>query len=212
MLPDAIIIIGIRLQNFARARLSNDDDKVEAFALDRSDESKKQPGFISAQLHRGIGGANVFVNYAVFELLDGQSVLGISLIAGRLVVGGLIDRIFAPRVMMVVLFITAIGFVAMHQATTPLAYVLAAAGIGLALGAEMDFLAFLVSRYYTRSAFGTLFAFLFSGYALGASFGPLVFAWLNATLGSYQPGLAIFAALTALLALSTLLLPRYGRS
>lgn len=31
---------------------------------------KRQPGFISAQLHQGIGGANVFVNYAIFESLD----------------------------------------------------------------------------------------------------------------------------------------------
>jgi hypothetical protein len=29
--------------------------------------SKKQPGFISAQLHRGITGSSVFVAYVVFE-------------------------------------------------------------------------------------------------------------------------------------------------
>ena len=28
---------------------------------------KRQPGFISAQLHRGIGGSCVFMNYAVWE-------------------------------------------------------------------------------------------------------------------------------------------------
>jgi quinol monooxygenase YgiN len=28
---------------------------------------KSRPGFISAQLHRGIGGSGVFVNYAVWE-------------------------------------------------------------------------------------------------------------------------------------------------
>jgi quinol monooxygenase YgiN len=28
---------------------------------------KSQPGFISAQLHRGIGGSGVFVNYAAWE-------------------------------------------------------------------------------------------------------------------------------------------------
>ncbi|MEW6533030.1 MAG: antibiotic biosynthesis monooxygenase family protein [Thermodesulfobacteriota bacterium] len=28
---------------------------------------KKQPGFISTQLHRGIGGSCVFLNYAVWE-------------------------------------------------------------------------------------------------------------------------------------------------
>jgi heme-degrading monooxygenase HmoA len=28
---------------------------------------KRQPGYISAQLHRGIGGSSVFVNYAIWE-------------------------------------------------------------------------------------------------------------------------------------------------
>ena len=28
---------------------------------------KQQPGFISTQLHRGIAGSNVFINYTVFE-------------------------------------------------------------------------------------------------------------------------------------------------
>jgi len=31
---------------------------------------KQQPGFISAQLHRGLGDSNVFLNYAVWESLD----------------------------------------------------------------------------------------------------------------------------------------------
>jgi MFS family permease len=140
-----------------------------------------------------------------------QSVLGISLIVGRIVVGGLIDRIFAPRVMLAVLCITTGGFVSMHYANTPAAYVLSAAGIGLAIGAEMDFLGFLVSRYYPRAAFATLFAVLFAIHSLGAAFGPLLIGWLAATLGSYQPGLLILAALTLLLALSTLLLPRYAQ-
>ena len=28
---------------------------------------KRQPGYISTQLHKGIGGSNVFLNYAVWE-------------------------------------------------------------------------------------------------------------------------------------------------
>lgn len=31
---------------------------------------KQQPGFISAQLHRGIGKSSVFLNYAVWEYTD----------------------------------------------------------------------------------------------------------------------------------------------
>ena len=31
---------------------------------------KQQPGFISTQLHRGIGGSSVFFNYAVWESVE----------------------------------------------------------------------------------------------------------------------------------------------
>lgn len=39
---------------------------VEAWAGDAA-FFKWQPGFISAQLHRGIGGSSVYLNYAVWE-------------------------------------------------------------------------------------------------------------------------------------------------
>ncbi|NIB38370.1 antibiotic biosynthesis monooxygenase [Pseudomaricurvus alkylphenolicus] len=32
-----------------------------------ADYMKRQPGFISTQLHRGIGGSNMFINHAVWE-------------------------------------------------------------------------------------------------------------------------------------------------
>ena len=45
-------------------------DEVKRFLKDWAEDAtyfKQQPGFISAQLHRGIGGSCVFVNYAVWE-------------------------------------------------------------------------------------------------------------------------------------------------
>jgi heme-degrading monooxygenase HmoA len=48
-------------------------DKVEQFLKDWGKDAtnfKKQPGFISAQLHKGIGKSSVFINYAVWESLD----------------------------------------------------------------------------------------------------------------------------------------------
>lgn len=140
-----------------------------------------------------------------------QSILGVALIAGRFIIGGLIDRFFAPRVMMAVLCITIAGFVSMFYASSPVAYVLSAAGVGLAIGAEIDFLGFLVSRYYARAAFATLFALLFAIHMLGSGFGASIIAWLTSIFGSYQPVFLVLGALTGLLALSTLLLPRYGQ-
>jgi heme-degrading monooxygenase HmoA len=39
---------------------------LKAWAADAA-WMKQQPGFISTQLHRGIGGSGVFINYAVWE-------------------------------------------------------------------------------------------------------------------------------------------------
>ena len=48
-------------------------DKVEQFLKDWAEDAinfKKQPGFISAQLHKGVGKSSVFINYAVWESLE----------------------------------------------------------------------------------------------------------------------------------------------
>ena len=48
-------------------------DKVEQFLKDWAEEAmnfKQQPGFISTQLHKGIGKSSVFINYAVWESIE----------------------------------------------------------------------------------------------------------------------------------------------
>ena len=48
-------------------------DKVEQFLEDWGKDAinfKQQPGFISAQLHKGVGNSSVFINYAVWESLE----------------------------------------------------------------------------------------------------------------------------------------------
>lgn len=42
------------------------DEFVVAWAKE-AENFKEQPGFISTQLHRGIGGSGIFINYAVWE-------------------------------------------------------------------------------------------------------------------------------------------------
>src|SRR5574339_267867 len=48
-------------------------DKVEQFLKDWAEEAanfKQQTGFISTQLHKGIGKSSVFINYAVWESIE----------------------------------------------------------------------------------------------------------------------------------------------
>jgi len=42
------------------------DEFLKMFAA-TTEEFKRQPGFISAQLHRGIGGSGTYFNYVVWE-------------------------------------------------------------------------------------------------------------------------------------------------
>jgi heme-degrading monooxygenase HmoA len=45
------------------------DQLLKAWAADAA-YLKQKPGFISTQLHRGIGGSCVFINYAVWESVE----------------------------------------------------------------------------------------------------------------------------------------------
>ncbi len=48
-------------------------DKVEQFLKDWKEDANrfiKQPGFVSAQLHKGIGKSSVFLNYAVWDSIE----------------------------------------------------------------------------------------------------------------------------------------------
>jgi heme-degrading monooxygenase HmoA len=48
-------------------------NKVEHFLKNWGEDAtnfKQQPGFISTQLHRGIGKSSVFINYAVWESME----------------------------------------------------------------------------------------------------------------------------------------------
>ena len=57
------------LINTLTVALKDRDALVAAWAVDAA-YFKQQPGFISAQLHRGIGASPVFLNYAVWESVE----------------------------------------------------------------------------------------------------------------------------------------------
>ena len=64
---------GIKGQVILINKFNVKPDKVEQFLEDWGKDAinfKKQPGFISAQLHKGIGKSSVFINYAVWESLE----------------------------------------------------------------------------------------------------------------------------------------------
>lgn len=139
------------------------------------------------------------------------AIVGLSLIAGRFGCGLLIDRFFAPRVGAAVALIAAASFLSLVLVGPGVAY-LAAVGIGLALGAEVDLIGYLVARYYGLEQYGRIFGIYYAVFFLGLGASPLLMATMREATGNYT--LALSSSVVMLLIGSTCLLscPAFART
>jgi MFS family permease len=127
------------------------------------------------------------------------SLAGGSALIGRVGIGYLLDRFFAPSVAVWFFGGFALGiFLLWGGALGGLVFV-AVVLVGLGVGAELDVMPYLVSRYFGLRAFGEIYSYTFAIFTLGGVVGPpLMGAGFDAT-GSYSVVLGTFvvAALTA---------------
>jgi len=132
--------------------------------------------------------------------------VGLSTVAGRVVTGLLLDRIFAPYVAALFWLAPVVGFVLLTSAVG----VWPAAGvvlIGFAVGAEVDMIAFLSSRYLGQRAFGQLYGYFFMAFALGGACGRFLGGYVFDLTGSYD---AAMAGAAAALVVAVILVSRLG--
>jgi MFS family permease len=136
----------------------------------------------------------------------GSSLAGGAVLIGRVFTGYLLDRLFAPRVAAVFFGAATLGVGLLWLGTTPIAFA-GACLVGLGLGAEVDIIAYLTSRYFGLRAFGEIYSWAFAAFALAGAFGPLIMGASFDRTGSYRVALVIF--LTATL-VATVLMTRLG--
>lgn len=140
------------------------------------------------------------------------STFGIALIAGRVVVGALVDRFWAPGVAAVALALPAAGcalFIAADAGTPTAMLVLATTLCGIGAGAEFDIAAYLISRYFGLRDYGRLFGMHLGFVTIGSAIAPFGFAALLQTSGGYGPLLALCALACVIGPLLLLTLGRY---
>jgi MFS family permease len=137
------------------------------------------------------------------------SLFGLTSIVGRVGNGYLVDRIFAPRVVAVLFAGAAIGVALLLADPTSATASIAAALLGLAVGAESDVIPFLISRYFGMRAMAMLFGCAFGAYVLGNATGRYLFALGFDVTGSYALPLACALGLLVLASIATLTLGRY---
>ena len=137
------------------------------------------------------------------------SMLGASSLGSRLFVGWLLDRFSGPRVAFWVTLMAASGVLLLARLTTFPVACLAAALIGVGLGAEADITPYLLTRYFGLASFSTLYGFTWTFYAIAGATGPVILGRAYDVTGSYTSLLTVLALAMAIAAGLMLLLPQY---
>lgn len=137
---------------------------------------------------------------------------GLSVIAGRIGGGWLLDRFWAPGCGAVVLIAPLIGnWLLAQQGISASTATLAVITLGLGAGFEFDLLAYLIARYFGRRAYGTIYGCFYTVIALGGGLGPVVYGRVFDLTGRYDAALLSGIASLVVGSLVLLAMGRYPR-
>jgi len=134
------------------------------------------------------------------------AMFGVSAFLARPLVGYLIDRFFAPYVAMAFFSLAVLGLVLFMLGNGMVAFLIAAALVGIGFGTEGDLIAYFVSRYFGLRAFGQIYGYNLSAFIIGAAGGPIILGYAYDAFGGYTESLIGFvgAGIIAILMLSRL--------
>lgn len=136
----------------------------------------------------------------------GLSVLGVALIFGRLVTGWMLDQVHAPKLIITCIAVAIAGLVILMNGVSGWTAFAAILLIGFVIGAELDFLSYLIARYFGTLAYAKLYGLLYGIFIFGSGIGPLLMGFGFQAYKSYDFPLAVilgilFLTIPAFLAL-----------
>jgi MFS family permease len=134
--------------------------------------------------------------------------IGLAVIASRLLVGFLLDRVFAPRIAILICLVAAAGCLVFRYNGVSSAS-LTAIALGLALGAELDLMGFLIARYFGLAQFGKIYGWLYFAFVFASGIGPLWVGAVRDSTGNYSLALVASAVGLVLTCGGFLLMPKY---
>ena len=136
------------------------------------------------------------------------AIMGLSVMVGRLLIGFIIDRIFAPYVTAMAFTLVALGCLALGLGGVDYA-IFAAIALGFAVGAEVDLIGYFTARYFGLQHYGAIYGLLYSVFIFGAAISPLYTGYIWDVTGNYDLALMIAAALMIPVVVISLTLPRF---
>lgn len=126
--------------------------------------------------------------HAVFML----SIAGLASWVSRILVGALLDRLFAPYVAAGAMLVSGLGLIVILSSPGLMGAYVAAACVGFSLGGEGDLVTFLVSRYFRPGIFSKVVGAVWILWAWGNSVGISIASVVHDRTGSYNPAIVGF--------------------
>ncbi|MEM8984452.1 MAG: MFS transporter [Pseudomonadota bacterium] len=137
------------------------------------------------------------------------AILGLTVIFGRLLVGTLVDRFWAPAVAVCFVALPTMGLVILNSTEVTFAIAIVVAVLfGLAAGAELDLLAYLTGKYFGPAHYPAVFGGIFAFFTVGAGVAPPIYGAAAQAFNGYT---AVLTASIGLFVLSMLLYLALGR-
>ncbi|MEP0391832.1 MAG: MFS transporter [Erythrobacter sp.] len=139
-----------------------------------------------------------------------MSVVALGIFSGRIIVGLLFDRFWAPAIAVPVLLLPIVACYLLIGTSTP-APVIFVAGylLGFAAGAESDMIAYLSSRYFGMKSYGRIYGFLYMPFGIFSSLSATMYGAVRDQTGNYDLVLVWAMALFFVGGMILLLLGRY---
>jgi MFS transporter, OFA family, oxalate/formate antiporter len=163
------------------------------------------------------GGAHIHMVQIVqiHGLTPGQAagvmgVVAVGIFAGRVIIGLLFDRFWAPAIAFPVLLLPVVAcwLLLGTSTSTPLIF-MAGFFLGFAAGAEADVISYLAARYFGMHAYGRIYGFLYAPFGICTSISPVLYGYTRDTTGSYDNMLIAAMGLFSIGATLLLALGRY---
>jgi MFS family permease len=136
------------------------------------------------------------------------SVAGIAIIVGRIICGWCLDRFWGPYVATCFFILPMVGVGLLGSGWGYPIPLFGAALCGAGIGAEIDLMAFFISRYFGLKAYGKIYGLMFMLFNVGTGLGPALSGRAFDRFHSYSQ---IFIVYEVALAITCLLLVRLGK-
>lgn len=135
------------------------------------------------------------------------SAAGLAIIVGRIICGWCLDRFWGPYVAICFFILPMAGIALLGSGLAFPVPLIGAALCGAGIGAEIDLMAFFISRYFGLKSYGKIYGLMFMVFNVGTGLGP---ALSGRAFDHYHSYVQIFIVYEVALTITCLLLVRLG--